>query len=55
MLAFALLGACADPSMQLPELPEHDIDAELYRALQTLHDAALQEPKSGERRGQLTS
>ena len=53
MLAFALLGACADPSMRLPELPECDIDAELRNALQTLHDAALQEPKSGERRGQL--
>ena len=53
MLAFALLGACADPSMRLPELPERDIDAELRNALQTLHDAALQEANSGERRGQL--
>ena len=52
-LALALLGACADPSMRLPPLPDQDIDAELRSALQTLHDAAQQSADSGEKRGEL--
>ena len=52
-LALALLGACADPSMRLPPLPDQDIDADLRSALQTLHDAAQQSADSSEKRGEL--
>ena len=49
-----LLGGCfGDPSMQLPPLPEEDIDSGLRTALQALNDAAAQSPGSGARRGEL--
>ena len=50
----ALLGGCfGDPSMQLPALPDGNIDAKLRQALEELNAAALAEPTSAERRGQL--
>ena len=49
-----LIGGCfGDPSMQLPEVPAGDAEVDLRDALQTLHDAADQDPRSGERRGRL--
>ena len=51
---FALLGGCSpDPSLELPALPEREIDAQLLDALQRLDDAARQDVESGQRRGEL--
>ena len=51
---FALLGGCSpDSSLELPALPEREIDAQLLDALQGLNDAARQDVESGQRRGEL--
>ncbi len=48
-----LAGCFGDPSMKLPSVPSGDIEAKLEDALQALHDAAQEHPRSGERRGEL--
>lgn len=54
LVLLALLGGCfGDPSMQLPALPEGEIDAQLRETLQTLHDAAAQNPRAAGQRGEL--
>ena len=54
VLPCLVLGACfGDPELRLPDVPSGDTDARLTASLQGLHDAAVSDPASGERRGEL--